>query len=76
MKLHKSEIPNRFKGQFFTLGCMSGEASNQHPDQVIQETWNNWLKEFNHLNMSQWRDAFEAWKRGFLFGKKFSRDLF
>lgn len=71
MKLHSSEIPNKFKGQFFQLGCMVGEQCQQHPDQIIQETWDNWITEFSHLDMSQWLTAFESWKSGFLMMSKY-----
>lgn len=70
MKLNKNEIPNKYKKQFFKMGCMVGEKSKQHPEQIIQETWNNWIDEFSHLDMSQWLEAFESWKKGFLLTNK------
>lgn len=62
----KSEIPNDYKEDFFHIGERVGKFNKDHPDQIIQEVWENWKDEYG--NLGNWYEAFQNWRRGFLVG--------
>jgi hypothetical protein len=62
----KNKIPNDAKEDFIQIGKRVGRLNKDHPDQVIQEVWDKWKIQFG--NLSDWYDAFQNWKKGFLMG--------
>lgn len=66
MKRQVNKTPNDFKEDFFHIGERVGRINKHHPDKIIQEVWDAWMKNFG--NLEDWYDAFKNWERGFLKG--------
>lgn len=64
--MKNNTLPNDHKEDFFHIGERVGRINKHHPDQIVQEVWDEWKRKFG--NMSGWYDAFKQWEKGFLKG--------
>ena len=58
------EIPNKYAKDFLHIGERVGRFNKDHPDQIMQQTWDAWKKNFGPLD--NWYAAYCNWRKGFL----------
>lgn len=62
------ETPNKYAKDFLSIGERVGRMNKDHPDQVMQQTWESWKENFGALD--NWHKAYSNWRKGFLKGVK------